>query len=236
MKYLLLLISCFFFSFSSAQDVNQLDENGERHGKWEKKFPKTDIYRYQGQFNHGKPYGTFKFYEAVSNKQVLIATRIFNTENDLADVTFFSAKGNVISKGKMRNKTYVGEWLYYHKDSKQIMTQEFYNNEGKLEGKKSVYYLSGQIAETMYYINGLLNGESISYSEKGKVLRIENYKDNLFHGVYKTFDIKGNPVEDGQYFNDERKGIWRFYQNGKLIEEKDLTRRSKNPYKNGTKM
>jgi antitoxin component YwqK of YwqJK toxin-antitoxin module len=235
MKYFLLLISLIAFNLVSAQEINQLDEKGERHGKWQKTFPESEILRYQGQFNHGKPYGTFNFFEAIKNKAVLIATRVFNKENDLANVTFYSAKGNVISKGKMRDKTYIGEWFYYHKDSKQIMTQEFYNDEGKLNEKKSVYYISGQLAETMHYKKGVLNGESLSYSEQGKLLRVENYKDNLFHGVYKTFDGKGNPLEEGQYFNDERKGIWKFYKNGKLIEERDLTRKSNNPYKNGTK-
>ncbi|WP_375239000.1 toxin-antitoxin system YwqK family antitoxin [Aurantibacter sp.] len=235
MKYFLLLISLITFNLINAQEINQLDEKGERHGKWQKKFPQSEILRYQGQFNHGKPYGTFNFFEAIKNKAVLVATRVFNTENDLADVTFYSAKGNVISKGKMNNKTYVGEWLYYHKDSKQIMTQEFYNNEGSLHGKKSVYYLSGQLAETMHYKKGFLYGESLSYSEKGKLLRVENYKNDLFHGVYKTFDGNGKPVEEGQYFNDERKGVWKFYENGKLVEERDLTRKSSNPYKNGKK-
>ncbi len=235
MKYFLILISFIVFKVSTAQEINQLDNKGERHGKWQKTFPKTNILRYQGQFNHGKPFGTFKFYEAIKNKSVLIAKRVFNSENNLAEVTFYSSKGNVVSKGKMRNKIYVGEWLYYHKDSKQLMTQEFYNDNGSLNGTKSVYYASGQLAETMQYKKGFLDGESLSYSESGKLLRIENYKNDLFHGVYKTFDTKGNPVEDGQYFNDQRKGIWKFYKNGKLIEERDLTQKSNNPYKNGTK-
>ena len=51
------------------------------------------------------------------------------------------------------------------------------------------------------------------------------------HGLYKSYDEKGNLVIEGQYKNDYRHGIWKTYKNGKLLEEKDETRRSKNPYK-----
>ena len=36
---------------------------------------------------------------------------------------------------------------------------------------------------------------------------------------------------EGVYQKDRRHGIWKFYKEGKLIKEKDFTRRSKNPYK-----
>jgi hypothetical protein len=230
MKYIFITFSLLFSFVISAQDVNQMDANGKRHGKWQKTFDDSEILRYQGQFEHGKPVGEFKFYEAINNKGVLVAKRVFNESDDLAQVTFYSSKGNVIGEGKMNDKIYVGDWKYYHKDSKQIMSQETYNNVGELHGLKTVYYLSGKVAETINYENGQLQGESIAYSEKGKVLRVETYKDNMFHGLYKTYDLKGNLLSEGNYFKDERKGIWKFYKNGKLVEEKDLTRKSKNPY------
>lgn len=236
MKHLIYTFLLLTTSLVMSQELNQLDSNGKRHGSWQKTFDNSKILRYEGQFNHGKPIGTFKFYEAISNKGVLVAKREFSQDSDLADVTFYTTKGNVIGKGKMKEKIYVGEWLYYHKDSKQLMTQEFYNTTGDLNGVKKVYYLSGNLAETTNYVNGKLEGESITYSEKGKVLRIETYKENKFHGLYKTYDLKGNVTQEGQYFNDVRKGIWKFYKDGKLVEKKDVTKRSKSPYKNGKKI
>jgi antitoxin component YwqK of YwqJK toxin-antitoxin module len=216
----------------SAQNYNQFDENNKRHGVWKKTFENSNVLRYEGQFNHGKPVGLFNYYEAINNEPVLVAKRVFNKIDTTAEVTFFTSKGNVMGQGRMNNKTYIGEWLYYHKDSKQLMTQEFYNDKGELNGIKKVYYLSGKLAETTNYVNGKLQGESIAYSEKGKILRLETYKDNKFHGLYKTYDLKGNLTSEGNYFNDTRKGIWKFYKDGQLIEEKDLTKKSKNPYKN----
>ena len=45
-----------------AQDVNKLDEAGKRHGVWKKFYPNSKQLRYEGEFNHGKEVGTFKFY------------------------------------------------------------------------------------------------------------------------------------------------------------------------------
>lgn len=227
MKHFLFSLFLACVTFMSAQDINQFDTNGKRHGVWEKTFENSKIPRYQGQFNHGKPVGVFKFYEAIGDKPVLIAKREFNKSNNLALVTFYTSKGAVISKGKMDNKTYVGEWLYYHKDSKQVMSQEFYNDKGELNGKKKVYYLSGKIAEESNYVNDKLEGKSVSYSEKGKVLRQESYKNDEFHGLFKNYDNAGNLISEGHYANDRKTGVWKFYQNGKLVETKDLSKKPK---------
>ena len=67
MRSIILLITLLFTCFLSAQEINQFDENGERHGKWQKKFEGTNEYRYHGQFEHGKEIGMFKYYK-LQNK------------------------------------------------------------------------------------------------------------------------------------------------------------------------
>ena len=127
---------------------NQKDSQGKRHGVWKKNFKNTLKLRYQGQFEHGKEVGTFKFYKLVRGKSVLSATKVFD-KNGMAMVTFLSSKGKVISKGQMKGKLYIGTWTYYHNKSDAIMTLEHYNNAGKLEGKKEVFYKTGQVAEEL---------------------------------------------------------------------------------------
>ena len=146
-----------------------------------------------------------------------------------------TSTGNKVSEGAMRGKTYVGKWLYYHKNSDQLMTSEFYNNKGKLEGLRTTYYLNGNVAEKANYKNGKLDGLSQWFSGEGVLIREYTYKDNMLHGAYKSYDEKGNLILEGQYQNDYRHGIWKTYKDGKLIEENDFTRRSKNPYKNNKK-
>jgi len=236
MKYIL---TFFIFTLSAtvmfAQQLNQFDSNGKRHGKWKKNFEGTEVLRYEGQFEHGKEVGVFKFYQNLENKAVLAATRTFKKDTDIAQVVFYTSTGNKVSEGAMRGKTYVGKWLYYHKNSDQLMTSEFYNNKGKLEGLRTTYYLNGNVAEKANYKNGKLDGLSQWFSGEGVLIREYTYKDNMLHGAYKSYDEKGSLILEGQYQNDYRHGIWKTYKDGKLIEENDFTRRSKNPYKNNKK-
>jgi len=231
MKSIFIIVLSLFTSISISQEVNQLDANGERHGIWKKNFKDTKVIRYEGEFNHGKEVGTFKFYKNIADKPVLTATRTFNTNNDLADVKFYASTKKIISEGKMRGKTYIGKWVYYHNKSKQVMSEESYNNKGKLEGLKITYYLSGKVAEKANYKSGKLHGESRTFSEAEKLMSVFNYNEGELHGPAKVYDSKGSIRMEGVYQKDRRHGIWKFYKNGKLEKEKDFTRRSKNPYK-----
>lgn len=231
MKLTHLLLLVLFTTVSFAQNLNQTDANGKRHGIWKKNFEGTKVLRYEGEFNHGKEVGTFKFYKNLNGKSSLTATRSFKLNSDLADVKFYSSTKNLISEGQMRGRTYVGKWIYYHNKSKQIMSEENYNAKGELEGEKRTYYLSGTIASIVMYRSGKLQGESKSFSEQGKLISHFNYKDGELHGKAIVYDTKGNIKKEGVYQKDRRHGIWKFYEDGKLVNEKDFTRRSKNPYK-----
>jgi len=224
---LVLIVSC----ISYAQNSNQKDAEGKRHGIWQKDFNGTKVLRYKGQFNHGQEVGTFKFYKNLDGQSVLTATKTYNNSNDLADVTFYSSTKKIISKGKMRGKTYIGKWVYYHNKSKVVMTEENYNESGYLDGVKKTFYLNGQLAQLEHYNAGVLVGESRWFSELGKVIRIVNYENGELHGLAKSFDAKGRLEQEGVYQKDRRHGIWKFYKNGKLTKQQDFTRRSKNPYK-----
>lgn len=231
MNKILVVIITLISTITFAQSINQMDANGKRHGIWKKNFNNTKVLRYEGEFNHGKEKGTFKFYKNIDGKAVLTATRTFSETSDLAKVKFFSSTKNLISEGNMKGKTYVGKWVYYHNKSKQIMSEEFYNEKGKLEGKKKTFYLSGKVAEEANYKSGKLNGLSKTYSEAGKLMSSFTYSQGELHGPAKIFDNKGQIKAEGVYQKDRRHGIWKFYDNGTFSHEKDFTRRSKNPHK-----
>jgi len=230
-KITILLLITLVSNVCFSQSVNQFDSNGKRHGIWKKYFDQTQILRYEGEFNHGKEIGVFKFYKNIEGKSLLTATRTFSPSSDIASVQFLSVKGKVISEGKMRSKTYVGKWVYFHKNSLQIMMEEFYNNKGELEGERKTYYLSGKLAENAKYKSGLLDGESKWFSETGKMIRLFTYQADKLQGPAKSYDASGKLEMEGVYRNDKKHGVWKYYKKGKLEREKDFTRRSKNPYK-----
>ena len=231
MKRFNLFLFLILVNYVSAQNINQFDDNGKRHGTWKKNFDKTKVIRYQGEFNHGKEVGTFKFYKNIKNKAILSATRTYKYDDRTAYVQFLDPKGFIISEGKMDSKTYIGEWIYYFEASKKILTKEFYNNNGLLEKDRIVYYKNGKIAEVASYKNGLLNGNSQWFQKEGKKIREITYKDNILQGSFKSYNIDGQITVEGQYKSDAKHGVWKYYENGKLIREKDFTKKSKNPYK-----
>ena len=225
--FLLLIVSSIVYS----QEINQFDANGKRHGIWEKTFEGSKAVRYEGQFNHGKEVGLFKFYKYIDQKSVLSATKKFNETNYLADVKFFTSKGKVISEGQMDGKKYIGIWNYYHKNSKQLLRTEQYDKNGLQQGELLVYFENGTIAERSNYKDGKLEGKSVWYNEKGIAVKEFIFENDELHGLSKYYSNEGELLIEGVYRSGKKHGIWKYYENGKLKEEKDFTRRSKNPYK-----
>jgi antitoxin component YwqK of YwqJK toxin-antitoxin module len=211
----------------SAQNINQFDADGKRHGIWKKTFDKTSVLRYEGAFNHGKEIGEFKFYKNIDRKALLAVSKIFNDSNTVANVKFYTPKGKLISEGQMDSKLYIGAWKYYQKNTDRLIILEHYDTSGNLEGSRMVYYKNGQIAEQQNYKNGKLEGESIWYSENGVVLKHFIYANGELHGLSKYYNPKAELITEGNYKNGKKDGIWKFYADGKFKEEKDFTYKNK---------
>jgi len=210
-------IICCFGSIS-AQEVNQMDANGERHGIWKKYFPSSDQLRYEGEFDHGVEIGTFKFYCGDCKTQPTIVKE-FKGKTGAASVTYFTKKGKLVSEGQMEGKKRIGEWLYYHEKSDAILTRELYTN-GMLDGIKETYYFNGQLTEEITYIKGIKEGPNMYYSPDGVLLKKLQYINDVLHGSGEYYDAHGNVTIKGQYLKGKKHGLWKYFKNGKLeLEE-----------------
>ena len=214
-------------SFIFAQDINQFDANGKRHGIWKKNFDNSEVVRYEGAFNQGKEIGLFKFYKNIKNKAVLTATKTFNENDKIAEVKFLGSNGKLISEGRMDGKTFIGTWKYFQKNSDNLLILEHYDNSGKLIGERFVYYPNGEIAEKQNYMEGKLNGSAFWFSEKNVILKEFMYDDDELHGKSKFHNPKGELIIEGSYKKGKKDGIWKYYENGKLVNEKDFTYKPK---------
>ena len=213
--------------FIAAQtDFNKMDENGNKHGLWKGSFEQSKRPRYEGTFDHGKEVGVFTYFDDTKVKTI-VATRTFSDKDNSAYTIFYSQKKFVVSEGKSVNKLNEGEWKYYHKDSKVIMTIENYKN-GKLNGIRTVYFPNGKIAEEVNYTNGLKNGNYKSYSETGINLEDSNYKNGKYEGKAVYRDPLGNIAAEGNYKADKKSGIWKFYINGVLDNTENMSFQHKN--------
>lgn len=216
----LTLIFTITLTITFAQNTdNQFDSNGKRHGYWTKNFQGSNQPRYSGQFFHGKEVDTFKYYTLSQGKSVLSALKIFEKDSDLAKVTFYTSTGKVISKGQMNGKHFVGKWVYYHKNSEVVMTEEHFNDQGQLEGNRKVFYDNGQLAEDTYYKEGKLNGFCSWYGKNGLLIKQQTYQDDLLHGVCIYYDTEDRVSSKGEYKNNLKVGVWQYFVNGELTKE-----------------
>lgn len=218
MKKIVMLILFFGAFLANAQDkINQVDDKGNRHGLWRGTHKESNRIRYEGTFNHGKETGIFKYFDDTKAGTV-IATRDFTKGDGSCYAIFYNQKGNKVSEGKLVNKLPEGEWKYYHFESTQLMSLEFYKN-GKLDGIRKVFYKDGTVAEETNYILGVKEGASKTYSEKGELIDSHIYKNNVYDGPAYYYDGLGNKRYEGNYVNGKRVGIWKFYENNKVIKQ-----------------
>ncbi|NRB58791.1 MAG: toxin-antitoxin system YwqK family antitoxin [Winogradskyella sp.] len=207
----------------AQKSVNQYDKNGKRHGLWTKDYHGTDQKRYEGTFYHGKEIDTFNYYTLHNGKSVLSAIKVFNDKDSISHVTFYTSTKKVISEGQMNGRKYIGKWIFYHKNSTDIMIEEHYNDNGQLHGKRKVFYKNGIVAEETSYVNGKLDGMSIWYTEKDKILKKSMYKNDMLNGESIYYDSEGYVTSQGNYVDNRKEGIWKYYKNGKIKKEIDHT-------------
>ena len=211
----------FFFQAPAQEKINQLDTHGKRHGLWRKTFEENpDQIRYEGSFHHGKETGLFTFY--ILGQEKPAATKFYSPDSDTAQVKFLTQKGKIISEGKMLGEERVGEWNYYHLNSDKLMMTENYMD-GKLEGEKVIYFENGTPTEKSFYKNGKLHGEQLIYSEKGVLLKKFTYNEGNLHGPARFYNGKAELLIEGEYRNDKHYGLWKYYENGNLKEQKDFS-------------
>ncbi|MCB0472451.1 MAG: toxin-antitoxin system YwqK family antitoxin [Flavobacteriaceae bacterium] len=224
---LAMLVSGIIFA---QESTNQLDANGKRQGVW-KKYYQNGRVRYTGAFKHGKEVGTFKYYSAASSDHP-IAVKIFNPDNTIADVTFYTEEGILQSKGKMDGKNRVGKWLYFHEDGKTVMAEENYVD-GKLDGDYKTFYLSGKPTEIAYYKDGLLDSTYRKYSIKGHLYQHLTYKNGKLNGKAVYYNRKtGILTTKGQFKDDVRVGTWENYaEDGELISTEQPNAKKERPNK-----
>jgi antitoxin component YwqK of YwqJK toxin-antitoxin module len=221
-KKIFVLIFLNVYCIYAQTDYNKFDDKGHKNGLWKGIYEGTKYPKYEGTFEHGKEVGIFTFFDNTKTKTV-VATREFNPKDNSARTVFYDKNKNKVSEGKVINKLYEGQWIYYHKASKSIMATENYSK-GKLEGLRSVFYPSGKIAEEMMYKNNLKNGLYKRYTETGIIIEESNYKNDKFEGLAIFRDAAdGTIISKGKFVNGKKSGIWQFFEKGKLVKEMNMS-------------
>jgi antitoxin component YwqK of YwqJK toxin-antitoxin module len=220
-KQSILLFLSFLFSISSfSQSINQVDELGQKHGKWIKTYQNGNT-RYEGQFRNDKPYGTFTYY--YEGGQVKAINK-FSDDGVIAESQTFHSNSKLMAEGNYLNQQKHGLWKYYSDiDEKLVAEENYFKGEldgvcinyypetgnilevtnykkGKLDGAYKKYFPDGQTLMTEgFYLDGLLEGEFVSYHPDGKVQTRGNYKNGIQTGNWEYFDEEGNLLTEEKF-------------------------------------
>ncbi len=78
----------------------------------------------------------------------------------------------------------------------------------------------GTPEEEAFYQNGKLDGKRILYYANGDTQIVETYRNGLFHGPYRLYYPNENLHQEGQFIENVMTGIWKtYYESGELKEE-----------------
>jgi antitoxin component YwqK of YwqJK toxin-antitoxin module len=122
--------------------VNQMDEDGRKHGAWIKKDNKGNV-MYEGQFRHGMPVDTFRYYYP---DEKLKARAVYDDNGKSVFMESFYKNGNKKAEGKYIDKEKDSVWRFYRKEG-PLVSEEHYKAD-KLEGVAVYYYFDGDTLKT----------------------------------------------------------------------------------------
>ena len=96
-----------------------------------------------------------------------------------------------------------------------IMYEESYKD-GKLDGKRSVWYGTGEIKSEVNYKDGKKKGKSTSWYQNGQKQSEQNYKDGKRQFQSTSWYQNGQKKTEGNY-KDNKETTW--YQSGEIKSE-----------------
>lgn len=76
------------------------------------------------------------------------------------------------------------------------------------------FYISGEKAKEVYFIEGKKQGKYVQFYTTGEVETTGVFENGLRDGMWKMYSKRGKIKEKGKYVKGEKTGVWKtFYKN-----------------------
>lgn len=146
------------------------------------------------QYIDGKKSGESISY--YGNVNLIHSITNYNNNEIEGEYTYFHASPHVVAAHGfyLNGMNKKGLWEFFYPNG-QLEAYEFYNDEGKLSGKRMGFYPNGQLKDSVNYINGVKEG------------------------LYTAYFDNGNIKESGRYEGGHKTGEWLFFNEDKTIQK-----------------
>ena len=114
-----------------------------------------------------------------------------------------------------QNEPYSGPFINYYLSGDKYGEGDFLN--GKLNGRRKMYYENGNLKLDRYYKNGIENGSSKEYFDDGTLKQSGIFKDGLEHGKWEMYFPNGQLRQSATFQRGKMIGeTFTYYSTGKL--------------------
>ncbi len=122
-------------------------------------------------------------------------------DNETGEIKTFYKNGKPARQFSMNKGLYQNKYIVYYPTGQIYESIEYLN--GEVDGETVYYYPNGQIMEKRHYKSGMLDGLYEEYYPEGKLKLTKNYTFDKLHGKSYYFDKNGNISTVVIYFNNE---------------------------------
>lgn len=186
--------------------------DGKRHGLAEE-FYEDGTISMKKNYSNGKSDGETLYFD---KKGKVYGTLHFKNDRIL-DSKFLNPEGKIISEQQNYSSTIP---LKYFNGYGNPSSTLFIDENGKVQGKATYYYLSGGIKEETEFKDDNFNGTSVTYHKNGNIESRRHYKDGVLDGYYQAYFPNGQLRSEGWIKDGTTQGKWRNYdENGKLSRD-----------------
>ena len=211
MKLKLLAFLLILSSVAMGQ-LNQVDAQKRKQGKWEVFYENTAQLKYKGQFRDNQPYSIFTYYYPSGRIKAKV-NYIDGGKITLSQV-YHETSGQIKALGKYVDQKKDSIWTYFDNVG-NVKSKESYVN-GKLEGQRVIYYepTNGQyvVARYEYYKNNTLDGSFKEYHQNTKLKAEGSYVDGNLNGEVKYYYPSGKIERLERYKFAVKHGWWIFFK------------------------
>lgn len=195
-----------FFTVDGKPEIVGNYLNGDEYGEW-KWFHENGTLSLKGQYLRGERDSTWVYYD--EREKITDIVQYLDGEKDGVSM-FFAPDGT-----KVLEKMYEGGLLIRHRASTVNGMAPWQNHKG--DETIVCLYPNGKKAYTESYKDGLLQGKRTMYYPSGNVYSEYQFDRGDYVGAFSRYYVNGKLQESGNYTLDERDGSWTYYdENGNV--------------------